>query len=128
MLTLYYKDRFLQNILKLDLKDDKKESNEKANVRYGNFRTYRSIQQVEECVVECTEISVIILQDDRIHISFIEDKIHKLNELIANDDDRECVDSTYITNISLGVRTIFEKNTNRRITCKHVGSDSFFEY
>ena len=43
-LTLYYKDRFLQNILKLDLKDDEKESNQKANVRYGNFRTYSSIE------------------------------------------------------------------------------------
>ena len=108
-MTLYYKDRFLQNILKVDLKDDEKEGNEKANVRYGNFCTYNSIEKIEECVAECTAISVIILQDNRIYISFMEDKIHKLNELITNDDNGKWDGGTYVTTISLGAKTIIDK-------------------
>ena len=112
-LTLYYKDRFLQNILKVDLKDDEKEGNEKANVRYGNFCTYNSIEKIEECVAECTAISVIILQDNRICISFMEDKIHKLNELITNDDNGKWDGGTYVTTISLGAKTIIDKKELR---------------
>ena len=50
-----------------------------------------------------------MLQDNRICISFIEDEIHKLNELITNDDNGEWEDSTYVTTISFGEKTIIEK-------------------
>ena len=102
-MKMYYKDRFLQNILDVDLNDN---DDAKISVRYGKFRTYKNIEQIEESLAKKKAISVIILHDNTMHVSFYENKIHTIRELIAHDDDGVFIDSTYTTAISLGMKKI----------------------
>lgn len=103
IMSMYYKDRFLQTIMDLDLNDDEKEDIAKENIRYGNFRTYCKMEQIEASLNEGKALSVIILKDNTICISFKEDKLHKAVPLILNDDDGKIFEMTYVTTISLSL-------------------------
>ena len=108
-MSMYYKDRFLQTIMDLDLNNDEKEDIAKANVRYGNFRTYSNMEQIEASLNDGKALSVIILKDNTICISFKENKLHKTITLVINDDDGKYIDMTYVTTLSLGLKEIIDR-------------------
>ena len=59
-LIAYYKDRFFQTVLKVDLTNE--EDGEQNNIRYNKFYTYRSDKQIEENLNSGVAVSIIILK------------------------------------------------------------------
>ena len=113
-MSMFYKDRFLQTIMDLDLNNDEKEDIAKANIRYGNFRTYSNMEQIEASLNDGKALSVIILKDNTICISFKENKLHKTITLVINDDDGKYIDMTYVTTLSLGLKEIIDRKNYKK--------------
>ena len=111
LLTKYYKDRFLQHLLKIDLKEEDREDGENTDVQYTKFRTYNNINMIETAITNGDSVSLIIQKDYSLCVSFYDtNKEHRLCNVITDDDCGEIVHATYVTKLSLGHSKTVEKH------------------
>ena len=73
LLTNFFKDRFLQIIMDMNVEDteDPDEGEQRDVVRYTTFRTYGSLDQVEEALMDGDATSIIIMKDNSMYVSLV---------------------------------------------------------
>jgi len=99
-LIAYYKDRFFQTVLKVDLTNE--EDGEETNIRYNKFYTYRSDKQIEENLNSGVAISIVILKSGVICTCYKHKTKYFGRALLPDDQRGATVKGTYATKLELG--------------------------
>ena len=106
LLTNFYKDRFLQILIDLNVEagEDTQdgEEREETDVRYTKFRTYKNVNNIHDSIQNGNAISIIISKNTKLYVSHYNGKEHKICQIITDDDTGKSIDATYITKLSLG--------------------------
>ena len=106
LLNTFYKDRFLQIVVNVNVEETEDtqegEQRDDVDVRYTKFRTYKSLSTVKEAVEEGKSVSVIVGITNKIYVSYSEDKVHKICEILVDDAGGELLDGTYIASLTYG--------------------------
>ena len=113
----YYKDRFFQTVLRIDLKDDEDEDEDKKNLRYNKFYIYSSKKKIEEKMSNGDAMSVVILKSDIICAVYKQYKEHFGLAIVPNDKRGKLVRGTYATALQTG-KTI-------KVTRQQLALDTF---
>jgi hypothetical protein len=104
----YYKDRFLQYILNLDLAEEE-ETEDDIPERYTEFRTYNNNDLIQTSISKGDAVSVIIRKDKSMCASFTSNKQHSVCDIVPDDSTGEIIDVTYVTTLTLGGNAAIDK-------------------
>ena len=72
LLLQYYKDRFFQHLLKINLAYD---NGDKFQVQYKKFKTYCNLDAIIETIKKGFPISIIVFKEGQICASYMEEKL-----------------------------------------------------
>ena len=97
LLQRYYKDRFWQHVLNMDLDHNKKDDEEDTYIKYTQFRTYSKHKIIKTVIRKGDTISIIIGKNETINISYYDDQNdHSLCNIITENNLGEIVNNIYI--------------------------------
>ena len=116
LFTKFYRDKLLQQMLKLDLteeiNDNEDDETEETGKRYTRFRVYKNLEQIEKTLEEGNALSIFISEDNEIYCMYYGDKTNESNCCIVEplDNQGEIIMNTHIAPVTL------KKNEENRKT------------
>ena len=113
----YYKDRFLQHVLNMDLDHNKRNDKEDIYIRYTQFRIYSKHEIIKTVIYKGDAISIIIGKNETINILYYNNQNdHSLCNIITKNNLGEIVNSIYITFLLLGSSKKIDKKLIKKKT------------
>ena len=118
-LKRYYKEKIYQTLRSIDV-DDEENNSFKQTLRYTKFRTYKVRSVIVNLISAGSPISVIILKNKDISVSFMDGANHMVTKLIPDDENGTMWFGSWVTTLTIG-DTLNETKNNLMDDSKVIG-------